>query len=150
MRLRIGRLECLGSMDDSLVGLIADCAEEVRYGAGQTLFREGDRADHVFLIRKGMVALQIHGTARGRVTLQTVGPGEMLGWSWLIPPYEKQFTAEAIEPVQAVKVDARQLRGLCAENPVLEHELLKLFVPLIARRLQATRMQLLDIYAAKD
>jgi CRP-like cAMP-binding protein len=113
------------------------------------IFREGDEANQFFLIREGRVAIEVFSEARGPVTIQTLNAGEILGWSWLVPPYFWRFDARAVDEVRALALDGKCLREKCETDPRLGYELLKRFALVITRRLEATRMQLLDVYGYK-
>ena len=129
--------------------LIVGCASNVRFNAGQHLFREGEEANQFYMIRRGKVALEIFAPERGPITVQTVGEGDVLGWSWLIPPYRWRFDARALELTQAIALDGKCLRTKSEEDHALGYELLKRFSSIIVERLEATRLQLLDIYHAR-
>lgn len=116
------------------------------FHAGARLFEEGTRADRFWLINEGHVALDLHVPVRGRSIVETLGPGEVLGWSWLFPPYRWHFGATAVETTLAIALDGPGVRGLCEEDPALGYALLNRFVPVIVERLQATRLRLLDLY----
>lgn len=126
--------------------LLVGCASNVRFEAGQYIFREGEEANQFFLIRHGKVAVEIHAAERGPITIQTLGEGEVLGWSWLIPPYNWQFDARAVELTRAIALDGKCLRTKAEEDHDLGYEILKRFVHVIEDRLQAARLQLLNIY----
>ena len=128
------------------VKLLVGCASNARFDAGTYLCREGDEADRFFLLRHGRVAVQIHGGHLGAITIQTVEPGDVLGWSWLVAPHRWSFDMVALELVRAIALDGKCLRGKCAENHDLGYELLKRFSAVMAERLEATRRQLLDVY----
>lgn len=128
------------------LALIAGCAANARFAADTYIFREGDEANEFYLIRDGRVALEIHAPGRGPLVIQTLGPGDVLGWSWLVPPYRKQFDARAVEDTRAFVFDGVCIRRKCEEDPRLGYELLKRFAQVIGQRLQSTRLQLLDIY----
>ena len=113
----------------------------------RALLREGDPADEFFLIRRGAVAVETDVPGRGAVTLETLGPGELLGWSWLVPPYRSAFGARALEAVHVMALDGACLRGKCERDPALGYELLKVVATVFVRRLEETRMRLLDLYA---
>jgi CRP/FNR family cyclic AMP-dependent transcriptional regulator len=130
--------------------LIAGCASNVGFAEGERLFREGDPADTFYLVRHGLVALDAYIPNRGQVTVETVGGGEVVGWSWLVPPYLWHFTGRAVEPVRAVQFDGACLRGKCDQDPVLGYELLSRFTHVLVARLQATRLQLMDVYGDGD
>jgi CRP-like cAMP-binding protein len=129
---------------------VVGCASNVRFETGDFLFREGGEAETFYLIREGNVALEIFTTQRGPVTIQTLGEGEVVGWSWLIPPYHWHFDARALERTRAVALDGKCLRGKCDEDHGLGYELMKRFAHIMEERLQATRLQLLDLYGHHD
>ena len=125
---------------------IAGCARDIQFEAGETIIREGQEANHFYVIRHGRVALDIHGSHRGPITIQTIEDGEVLGWSWLIPPYKWRFTARAVEKTQAISLDGRCLRGECEQDYHLGYEIFKRFAHLFSERLDHTVIQLLDLY----
>ena len=129
-------------------GLLVGCASNVRFEAGQFLFREGGEANQFYLIRHGLVALEIYAGRRGPITVTTIHAGEVLGWSWLFPPYRWKFDARAVEPIRAIALDGRCLRQKCEDDHSLGYELLKRFSYIMKQRLDATRLQLLNIYEA--
>ena len=131
------------------VELIAGCARNHHFKPGEYLIREGDPADRFFLIRQGKVALEIAAPARAPVIVTTLGEGEIVGVSWLIPPYQAEFDARAIEPVRAIGMDARCLRGKCEADHHLGYEMMKRFLPVMIKRLHATRLQMLDVYGQR-
>jgi CRP-like cAMP-binding protein len=127
---------------------LAGCAANVHFDAGQYLLREGEAAEHFYAIRDGTVAVEIHAPERGAVVVQTVGPGEILGWSWLFPPFRWQFDARAREGVRATRFDGACVRKKCDTNPALGYEMMKRLAYLVSQRLEATRVQLLDLYGS--
>lgn len=133
-------------LDARHIQLIVGCATNVRFDAGQFIFREGEEANEFYVIRHGKVALEIFVPGRGPVTIQTLGEGEILGWSWLIPPYHWHFNARAVELTRAIALDGKCLRAKCEDDHDLGYELLKRFAHIVEQRLQATRLQLLDVY----
>jgi CRP/FNR family transcriptional regulator, cyclic AMP receptor protein len=126
--------------------LIAGCTRNVRFAQGSYLLREGDAAQTFYVLREGRVALETHGGPHGQLIIETIEPGEVLGWSWLFPPYHWQFTGRALSPVRALAVDGSCLRGKCDADHDLGYQLVQRFAHIIVRRLQATRVQLLDLY----
>ena len=138
---------CSG-LNSSYVDLLASCASNVRFEPEQRLFREGVEANHFYLIREGRVALEVSTPHRPSVTTEMVGEGDILGWSWLVPPYRWRFSARAIEPVRAIALDGRCLRVKCEKNHDLGYEMLKRTVEIVGRRLETTRLRLLDLYVA--
>lgn len=136
----------LGGISERSLNALAACAELREYGPDNLLGREGEPADVFYLIRSGRVALEIHTPTRGSVRIQTVGSGEPVGWSWLVPPHRWQFDARATEPTQTIAIDGVALRENCEQDHELGYQLLKRLVTVVAGRLAATRLQLLDIY----
>ena len=130
--------------------VLVGCASNVRFESGQQLFREGEEANEFYLIRHGIVSLEVVVPGRGSITIQTLGAGEILGWSWLVPPYQWRFDARAVELVRAIALDGKCLRTKCEDDPRLGFELLKRFAHVMAERLQATRIQLLDVYGNRS
>ena len=136
----------LKGLDPRHLNIIVGCASNVRFDAEQYILREGEEATNFYIIHHGKVALEIFTSDRGPITIQTIGEGDVLGWSWLIPPYQWHYDARAIEPTSAIALDAKCLRIKCEEDHDLGYELLKRFTRVITQRLEATRLQLLDVY----
>jgi CRP-like cAMP-binding protein len=134
-------------LPDPYLSLIVGCARNERFEDGQVLFHEAEEADQFFVIRQGQVALEIHVPGRGPARLETVADGEVVGWSWLFPPYRWQLTARALGSVRAIAFDGKCLRAKCEESHDLGYELMKRFAQVVMQRLSATRLQLLDLYA---
>jgi len=126
--------------------LIAGCAGNIRFERGERLFREGEPADIFYLVRKGRVSLSTHAPARGSVVIETLDPGEIVGWSWLFPPYIWHFDARAVDDVRAVAFDGACLRGKCEADHDLGYELMHRFAGVMIDRLLHTRLRLLDLY----
>jgi len=126
--------------------LIAGCARNVRFRSGEEIFREADPADEFYLLRQGRVALEIIEAGRAPARFSTLGPGAILGASWLVPPYRWTFDARALEPIRAIGIDARCLRAKCEADHDLGYELLKRVAAALIQRLHATRLQMLDVY----
>jgi len=133
-------------MPDAFCELACGCAKNVRFEAGQYLFHEGEPADWFYLLRHGRVALQVTAPGRGAVTFQTMAEGEIVGLSWLIPPYRWTYDAKAIDLTRAIAMDAGCLRQKCEADHDLGYEMMKRFMPVLIQRLQATRLQILDVY----
>jgi CRP-like cAMP-binding protein len=136
----------LKGLDPALLALLVGCASNVRFEANGVVFRDGDPANQFFLVREGKIAIEIPVPGRGEMMIQTLEGGEVLGWSWLIPPYRWRFSARAVEPTRAIALNGKCLREKFESNHHLGYELLKRFAPIIAQRVEATRMQLLDVY----
>ncbi len=137
-------------MRSEQLAVLAGCASNVHFARDTYLIREGDPADTFFLIRAGAVALETSAPQRRPLSIETIEAGEVLGWSWLFPPYRWHFSGRAVEEVRATKLDGACLRGKCDADPVLGYELMRRFSAIVIERLQATRLQLLDLYAAPD
>jgi CRP/FNR family transcriptional regulator, cyclic AMP receptor protein len=133
-------------LDPDYLSLIVGCAANEFFPAGAFLFREGKSAETFYLIREGKVALQIAAPGRDPFVIQTLGEGDVAGFSWLIPPHLWEFDGRAVEPVRAVRMDGTCLRGKLDDDPRLGYELMRRFARLTVKRLQATRLQLLDVY----
>jgi CRP/FNR family transcriptional regulator, cyclic AMP receptor protein len=122
-------------------------SHEEFYEDGDRLFDEGGKASYCWLIRQGQVALDTTVPGRGQVVVQTLGPGDLLGWSWLIPPYRWHFGARAVDAVEATVFDAEQLKALADQDPQLGYLLTKQLLAAVLERLQSTRARLLDLYS---
>ncbi len=136
-------------LPDPDIALITGCAKNVRFHPGDRLAREGDPADQFFLIREGRVSLDIPAPHGGRIKIQTLDAGEVVGYSWLMPPNQWQFDVTAITQVRALELNGQCLRGKCDDDPRLGYEMMKRFSRVMADRLAGTRLQLLDLYGAK-
>lgn len=126
--------------------LLAGCASNRVIKAGEVLFSEGEDAQQFFAIRTGTLKLGVHVPGRGEVVLQTIHEGEILGWSWLFPPYRWHFTGRAVSEVRALAFDAACLRQKCDTDSGLGYEFMKRFSRIMLERFQATRLQLIDMY----
>jgi CRP/FNR family transcriptional regulator, cyclic AMP receptor protein len=133
-------------LGERFCNLICDCAAHTQFDAGAYLFHEGEPANRFYLLRHGSVALEIKAPQRGALVIQTLRAGEILGVSWLVPPYRWAFDAKAIELTRVIGVDAACLRQKCDEDHDFGYEIMQRFVPVLMKRLQATRLQLLDVY----
>jgi CRP/FNR family transcriptional regulator, cyclic AMP receptor protein len=126
--------------------LIAGCGHNDHADAGAFLFREGDPARRFYLIRSGTVALEVHAPGRGQLRIETLYEGYVIGWSWLFSPYRWQLDARVLEPAALVVFDGACLRGKVETDHELGYQLMSRFAAVIVDRLQATRLQLLDVY----
>jgi CRP-like cAMP-binding protein len=125
---------------------IAGCAVTAHFGENEYVFREGGAADTFYLIRDGTIALETHVPGRGPARLLTLHEDDVLGWSWLFPPYRWHLDARTLEPVRALAFDGACLRQKSVDDHELGYELMRRFAEVIVSRLQATRFQLLDVY----
>ena len=126
--------------------LVTGCARNHRFKAGEYLFHEGDQADEFFLVRDGRVALEIGAPGKAPIVFETVASGSVAGASWLVPPYRWMFDARALEPARAIGIDAACLRRKSEADPSLGYVLMKSILPILVERLQAARLQILDVY----
>ncbi len=126
--------------------LLIGCASNVKFDVGDRIFREGQEADHFYILREGMVSIEIPVGRRRGITIETIGPGDVLGWSWLVAPYQWRFDARVMKVTRAIALDAKCLRGKCEQDHELGFELLSRVLQVVEQRLLATRMQLLDVY----
>ncbi len=133
-------------LDPAYVKLLCECAGNVRFAKGEMVFRQGEPADRFYLLRDGMVSVEIKSSTQQPLTIQTLKGGEVLGWSWLFPPYTWYFDARALKSTRAIALDGKCLRGKCDEDPKLGYELMKRFSATLHAGMQAARMQIMDLY----
>lgn len=133
-------------LDPALKDVMIGCAANERFEAGQFLFREGGEAKKFYLVRSGVVAVEVHAPGRQALTVETVDDGGVLGWSWLVPPHKWTFDARAQTLVRALSFDSTCLMRKMESDPVLGYQVMKRFVPVMAHRLHAARMQMFDLY----
>lgn len=132
-------------LDEEALALLARCASLVRFRAGEYLFREGEPADAFYVLRTGRVALETR-LGTGPRTLDTADADDVVGWSWLVPPYRWTFDARAVTDTGAVAFDGACLRARCEDDPALGYALLRRVVGVMSTRLQSARVRLLDLY----
>jgi sulfhydrogenase subunit beta (sulfur reductase) len=133
-------------LGEEYIDLIAECSSIVRFNPGEFMFHAGEQADRFYLIRHGKVAIETFSPERGALIVQTTGEGDILGWSWFVPPYKWHFDAQVMELTRAIAVDAQTLRKACDSDPHLGYLINRYISQIIGQRMEATRMQLLDIY----
>ncbi len=121
-------------------------ATRQHFGAGMMIFREGESANSWWIIEHGDVALQVRPHGRDARVLQTLHQGDVLGWSWLFPPYQWAFDATTITSTDTLAFDAIALRSAVDADVALSADLMCRFARIVIDRLQATRLQLLDVY----
>ena len=137
----------LAGLDDDVLAVIVGCAKNVVFEPGALLCVEGASADTFYLLRRGRVSLEVHAPGRGAVVIETVEPGAVVGWSWLVAPYRWTIDARARGPVGAVAIDGACLRAKADGDPALGYALLSRVATELLARLQATRVRALDLYA---
>ncbi|MDH6127311.1 cyclic nucleotide-binding domain-containing protein [Kitasatospora sp. GP82] len=137
----------LGALPKTHRDRLLALARDSSFPTGERLFDEGGPADRFWLIRSGEVALDLYIPGRQAPVVETIGPGQLLGWSWLFPPYRWHLGAQTLVPVDAWEFPADQVRALCTADPELGYQLTLRCAEVIGERLQATRIRLLDLYA---
>ena len=133
----------LHGMSADHLGLLADAVHDVSFPARYRLFEDGGNATRFWLIQAGHVSLDLHVPGEGPVVIESIGMGELLGWSWLFPPYKWAFGAVSATAVEAFEFDAPTVRELCAAYPGLGYEFNQRVTRVLAKRLQATRIRLI-------
>jgi CRP/FNR family transcriptional regulator, cyclic AMP receptor protein len=126
---------------DTLTG----CCSNAVYHPGDYIFREDEPADHFYLIRHGLVALEIHVPQGPPIVVETLETGEIFGWSWLVPPFRWTNDARASEQVRLLKLDGACLRGKMESDHALGYEIYKRFLPIMAARLATTRLRIVEL-----
>lgn len=134
----------LHGLSAAQLALLMDCAMPTQFSSGQLIFREGETANRFYLILEGQVRVEAEALDRPAVPVEVVTAGEVLGWSWLFPPYTWNFTARALTPVRAIFFYGTWLRERCDVDPELGYELMRRTAAVLMRRLQATRQQLIQ------
>ncbi len=132
--------------DAAFVERLSTGALEGSYEAGDLLFREGEPANRFFLVFHGKIAIELAAPDRPRRTIETIGPGDVLGWSWLSPPYRWRFDARAVKSTRTLALDAKTLRDDLDASPKDGYQFLQRLLPVIAERLEMARIQILDIH----
>jgi CRP/FNR family cyclic AMP-dependent transcriptional regulator len=138
----------LEGLEAPQVAVLVGCTKNLRFQAGDYLFREGDEAKTFYLIREGRVSLDVHIPGKGPLRVEMVGPGDVLGLSWMFPPSRIQLDARAVETVIALELDGACLRGKMEADPTLGYPIAKRLLDLTHQRLERVRLQRLDVYKA--
>jgi CRP/FNR family cyclic AMP-dependent transcriptional regulator len=147
MAARVALHPFLAGMNPKQLKLLTDCAIPVHFRKGQTILREGELANRFYLIESGKVVLESGEGFGEPVIVETIGAGDLVGWSWMFPPYTWHFTARAAEPTEAIFFYGTILREYCERDPSLGYELFKRITPVMLKRLQAARRRLLSVHA---
>ena len=127
------------------LSILGKNATEASYEAGETLFKEGEPANRLFLVQSGEVILEVHEPADGTSVVQAVREGDVIGWSWLFPPFTWHLRARALEPTKVIVLDGAHLLAAAEQHHDFGYELMKRVAQVVIHRLQATRRQLLDL-----
>ena len=138
------------TIDVSSMRVIIGCAANEHFAAGDYIYREGGNADKCYLLRHGAVALEVHIPGRESLCVDTLHESDILGWSWLMPPYRWSLDARALQLTRAISLDAKCLRDKMQDDHHLGYELYRCFMPVVAKRLQAARLQLIDMYGKPE
>jgi CRP/FNR family transcriptional regulator, cyclic AMP receptor protein len=137
----------LRGMPSAQLGVLAELCQHVTIPSRERLFDEGSRAGRFWIIDAGQVTLDAFVPGDDRVIIETLGRGDVIGLSWMLPPYQWRFGAVATQPTQAFVFDARAVRAACDAHPVLGSELSRRFSAVVVHRLQATRARLIEACA---
>jgi CRP/FNR family transcriptional regulator, cyclic AMP receptor protein len=137
-------------LEPHFLELVTGCASNVRFEAGESIFRQGDDANQFYLIRQGKVALEVCPPNCDPVVVQTTSDGEILGWAWIVPPYHYHCDAVAIELTRAIQFDGQCLRKKCETDHSLGYTVLSRLLPIIGKTMEATQLQLTDIYGNRS
>ncbi len=136
----------LSELGGAELEVMANCARLEQFDVGDRILHTGNPADTVYVMRHGRVAIEMPNPRGGSIVIETLGPGEVLGISWMLPPYRLSFDARCVEHCGVIAIDAHKLRMACDADPALGYQLFKLLSGVVRERLQATRLQLLDLY----
>ena len=127
---------------------VTEAAFDMHFSYGEYVFREGEAAERFYLIQHGIIAIENHADDIEPVTIESLGKGHMVGWSWMFPPYRWRFDARAIEHTNVIAFDAETVRGLMQEDKDFGFELAIRFSSLMTDRLYAAQRQLLGLFGA--
>jgi CRP-like cAMP-binding protein len=133
-------------LESRYINLMVGCASNVVFKAGEYVFREGEEATKFYIIRHGKVVLEWFVPQKGALSIQTFQDGDVLGWSWMVPPHQWRGDVRAYDLTRAIILDGKCLRDKCEADHDLGYELMKRITAMVAETLHATRMQLLDMY----
>jgi CRP/FNR family transcriptional regulator, cyclic AMP receptor protein len=144
---RIALHPFLAGMNRAQLGLLTDCAMAAHFKKGEIILREGEFANRFYLIESGKVVLESNVGFGEPLVVETISAGDLLGWSWMFPPYVWQFSARAVEPTTAIFFYGTILREYCEKDHSFGYELLKRISAVMVKRLQAARKQMLSLHA---
>jgi CRP/FNR family transcriptional regulator, cyclic AMP receptor protein len=146
MATRVALHPFLAGMNHTQLALLTDCAMASHIKSGQIIFREGEIANRFYLIESGKVVLESGNDSDVSLVVDMIGAGDLLGWSWMFPPYVWRFTARAVDPTEAIFFYGTILREYCERDPSLGYELLKRMAPVMIKRMQAARDKMLAMH----
>ena len=142
--------EFFAGFSDEHIARVAGLAADAFFAEGHTIFHEGQPAETFFAIYEGDVALELVVPGRGPRMVMSAHPGDVIGWAWLVPPHRRVFDARALTPVRAIEINGAELRAAISEDHEFGYHLMHRFSEVMASRLQATRLQLLDLYGTRS
>jgi len=132
------------ALSEDYIKLLSEFVVERQVAKGEVLFQQGKVADKFYLVRKGQVSVQVPALVGQPLELQILGENQMLGWSWLIPPYRWNFMARAVEDTELLEFDGQAILARCENDPKFGYELFKRFTALMSERLNAARQKMMD------
>ena len=142
----IKELKFFDGISEEMIEYISHCGQNHHFHQNQYRGKEGEAAEHFYIIRKGKVSLQLHHHIKGTIMLKTLHPGDIVGISWIVPPYRLNFDMRALEETSVIEFNGKCIRDKCEADPKLGYLLIKKFTEMLSERLKDTRMQLLDVY----
>lgn len=131
-------------LNPEFIEFLARCANQRQLKQDEILFRQGERAHQFFLLRKGSISIEIPAITGPMLEVQNLEPDQILGWSWLIAPYQWNFQARAVESSEVLEFDGDAVLARCEEEPKFGYELVKRFSSLMSERLNAARRKMMD------
>lgn len=146
MATRVALHPFLAGMNRKQLAYLTDCAIAVQFKKGEVIFREGELANRFYLIETGKIVLESDGGTNGPVIVDTIGAGDLLGWSWMFSPYTWHFTARAAQATTAIFFYGTILREYCERDHALGYELLKRMSSVMTRRMQSARKRMLAVH----
>lgn len=135
-------------LSDQHIEFLSGCTKNVRYKEGDYLFREGDEADWLYMVRSGKISLEIHDAQRGAIVLETLHAGELIGWATIFPPYRWHADARAVKDTLVFAVDGACLRQKLDGDHDFGYAFTRMMLREAHRRLERARLQALDVFRA--
>lgn len=149
IREKLAEFSVFKEFEASHIDLMEGCAKNELYEAGEFLIRETDPAEQFFIIQSGRIALETHQPGQKPLVIQTIANGDIVGWSWLFPPFRWAYDARCMERTQVISFNGTCLRDKCDSDHAFGYQMMKIFSKIAISRLQQTRLQLHDIYGKK-
>ncbi|MEQ9300073.1 MAG: cyclic nucleotide-binding domain-containing protein [Cyclobacteriaceae bacterium] len=145
----LSELSFFSAMSEEMLEFIAGCGQNMHFAPNEYVGKENESADYLFVIRKGNIAVQLAHPTKGALTLRSLHDGEIAGFSWIIPPYRMQFDLLAREHTSVVALDGNCVRKKCEQDHHLGYLMMKESATIMNKRLEDTRMQLMDVYRGR-